>query len=172
MPQACLGQSRAQLSNPIFAAHQGKHPPVGPHIRDNIVGSAMKAGDIHVLVGGLQSGAQGYQGAYPRNHLCVAVFQQRKQLFRAAEKPGITGHDHGKPPVFPVCQNIVRNGFGIDGAVSGLSGCRRVQHPPRADQAVGSANGRLGICGHGSPASGAQTHNADLGSPYAPKSFT
>ena len=167
------GQIRAQLPDSVFAAHQSKHPAMGANIGDNIVIPAVKAHGIHILVGGLQSGAQGYERTQARNYLCLASLQKWQQLFRAAEKSRVPGHDHGKPPVFPVGKDIVRNGSGSNGTVHGLSGgCCRIQHPLGTDQAIGTSNRRFRIHGHSAPASGPQADNADTGRPDTAKSFT
>ena len=173
MTQTGLYQCGTHLTNSVFAAHQSKHTAMGANIGDNIVIPAVKAHGIHILVGGLQSGAQGYERTQARNYLCLASLQKWQQLFGAAEKTRVPGHHHGKPPVFPVGSDKVHNRLGGNGAVLGLSGYRRrIQHPLGANQAVGVPNRRLRVRGHGPPASRAQAHNADMGCPDAAKPFT
>ena len=173
MTQTGLYQCGTHLTNSVFAAHQSKHPAMGANIGDNIVIPAVKAHGIHILVGGLQSGAQGYERTQARNYLCLASLQKWQQLFGTAEKTRVPGHHHGKPPVFPVGKDIVRNGSGSNGTVHGLSGgCCRIQHPLGTDQAIGTSNRRFRIHGHSAPASGPQADNADTGRPDTAKSFT
>ena len=166
-------QISTQPSDSVFAAHQSKHPAMGANIGDNIMVPPVKAHGIHILVGGLQSGAQGHKRTQTRNHLCLPAVQHWQQLLRAAEKTRVPGHHHGKPPVFPVGKDIVRNGSGSNGTVHGLSGgCCRIQHPLGTDQAIGTSNRRFRIHGHSAPASGPQADNADTGRPDTAKSFT
>ena len=166
-------QISTQPSDSVFAAHQSKHPAMGANIGDNIMVPPVKAHGIHILVGGLQSGAQGHKRTQTRNHLCLPAVQHWQQLLRAAEKTRVPGHHHGKPPVFPVGSDEVRNCLGGNGAVHSLPRyCHCVQHPPGADQAVGISNRRLRFRGHGPPVPRTQAYDADMGRPDAAKSFT
>ena len=161
--QTACCQCAAQVVDAALTAHQREEPAVCPHLRQDVVLPSMEAHHPHILVGGLQPGAQIGQRAQTWQHRCVAALQQRKQLFGAAEKAGGAGHDHRKAAVFPVGADKVRDILRRNGVMGRLPRPRHsIQHPFCANETVRRLNGFTDLAGHSLPAAGADADDPHL----------
>ena len=161
--QTACCQCAAQVVDAALTAHQREEAAVCPHLRQDVVLPSVEAHHPHILVGGLQPGAQIGQRAQTWQHRCVAALQQRQQLFGAAEKAGVAGHDHRKAAVRPVGADKVRNILRRNGVIGRLTLPRhRIQHPFCTNETVCRLDGFTDLVGHSLPAAGADSDDPHL----------
>ena len=161
--QITFCQRTAQVVDAALTAHQRKEPAVCPHLRQDVALPSVEAHHPHILVGGFEAGAQIGQRAQTRQHRRVTALQQRQELFGAAEKAGVAGHDHREAAVFPVGADKVHDILRRNGVIGGLTLPRHcLQHPFCTDETVRRLNGLTDLVGHSLPAAEADADDPHL----------
>ena len=123
----------------------------------------MEAQRAHVLIGGVEPGAEDLHGAEPRQDPHPAVLQKGQELPRPAEEPAVPAEDHREPAAVRVLPDALGNGLRSDGPAGPLSRCGVLEHPLRADEAVRPGDGPADLPGHGLRASGADARQGHPG---------
>ena len=159
-----LPQQRQQRSHAIVPAHQGEHPLAPAEGQQNGILPAVEGDHFHILIGFSEFCTQVYQAADARMNRHVPAVQFFQQLFGAAEKAHIPGHDHRKPAQFRMLLHTFPNGGRRNGRAAQCAGVlHRFQHSFCTDEALCLLQNLLHLGGLQAAASRPDAHNVHPG---------